>query len=228
MTELDSQALLLLMQLSSPALPVGGFSYSEGIESAVDAGWIVDESSANAWICDQLNLSLSRGDLSLLAQAIPAWKDFDKPRLKNLNQWILSTRETSETRLQTEQMGRSLVEWIKNQDVVDKERIDFLVALPPTWPLSFALALAPFAIETKACLLAYAFSWAENIVQACIKTVPLGQKSGQRILATLRQQIPNAVEYALALSDNERQTFTPGLAILCATHETQYSRLFRS
>jgi urease accessory protein len=125
-------------------------------------------------------------------------------------------------------MGRSLVEWIKNQEVVDQDRLDFLLTLSPTWPISFALALAPLQIEPKECLLAYVFSWAENIVQACIKTVPLGQKSGQRILATLRQKIPEAVEYALTLSDNERQTFTPGLAILCANHETQYSRLFRS
>jgi len=228
MTPLNSSGLLLLMQLSSPALPVGGFSYSEGIESAVDAGWIVDESSASEWICDQLKLSLSRGDLSVLAQAVPAWKTFDKKRLMELNDWVLSTRESSETRLQTEQMGRSLVEWIKNQELVEHDKLDFLIALSPTWPLSFALVIAPLDIGVKDCLLAYAFSWAENIVQASIKTVPLGQKSGQRILATLRQKIPEAVEYALALSDNDRQSFTPGLAILCANHETQYSRLFRS
>lgn len=228
MTGLDSKALLLLMQLSSPALPVGGFSYSEGIESAADAGWVRDETSANLWICDQLNLSLSRGDLSILAQALSAWREFDKARLVRLNNWILWTRESSETRLQVEQMGRSLAEWIKNQEVVDQERLDFLITLPPTWPLSFSLALAPFEVEAKDCLLAYAFSWAENIVQACIKTVPLGQKSGQRILASLREKIPQAVDNALALGDNERQTFTPGLAILCANHETQYSRLFRS
>ncbi len=216
------------MQLSSPALPVGGFSYSEGIESAVDAGWIFNEQSANSWICDQLDLSLSRGDLYVVAQAVNAWRLFDKARISELNQWVLSTRESSETRLQTQQMGRSLVEWIKNQEVIDQDRLDFLASLPPTWPLSFALALAPFDIEAQVCLLAYAFSWAENMVQACIKTVPLGQKSGQRILATLRQKIPTAVEYALTLSDNDRQAFTPGLAILCANHETQYSRLFRS
>ena len=216
------------MQISSPALPVGGFSYSEGIESAVEAGWIEDETTANHWICDQLQLSLSRGDLSVLGQSVAAWRNFDKLRITELNNWILCTRESSETRLQTEQMGRSLVEWIKNQEVVDQDRLDFLLTLSPTWTISFALALAPLQIEPKECLLAYAFSWAENIVQACIKTVPLGQKSGQRILATLRQKIPEAVEYALTLSDNERQTFTPGLAILCANHETQYSRLFRS
>jgi len=216
------------MQLSSPALPVGGFSYSEGIESAVDAGWIVDEMSANTWVCDQLDLSLARGDLSIIAQAVQAWRIFDKDRLRDLNNWVLRTRESSETRLQTEQMGRSLLDWIKNQDVVDQERIDFLISQSPTWPLSFSLAVAPFEVDPEVCLLTYAFSWAENIVQACIKTVPLGQKSGQRILASLRRKIPQAVESALALSDEDRQTFTPGLAILCANHETQYSRLFRS
>ncbi len=228
MNSLDPAALLLLMQLSSPALPVGGFSYSEGIESAVDAGWISDEQTASAWICDQLELSLARSDLSVLGEAVKAWRIFDTPRLKSLNDWIIQTRESSEARLQTEQMGRSLVEWIKNQDVVDQLRLDALNALSPTWPLSFALVVSSLNVEITDCLLAYAFSWAENMVQASIKSVPLGQKSGQRILATLRQKIPEAVQYALALSDNDRQTFTPGLAILSSLHETQYSRLFRS
>jgi urease accessory protein len=224
----DPQALLLLMQLSSPALPVGGFSYSDGIESAVEAGLIYDESSAGKWICDQLELSLARADLSVVAQAVLAWKNSDFNTLVKLNSWILQTRETSESRLQTEQMGRSLIEWIKNQDIVDSDRLNFLMSLPTTWPLSFSLILSGMDIDIKDGLLAYAFSWAENLVQACIKSVPLGQKSGQRILALLRLKIPSAVQYAQSLSDNERQTFTPGLAILSAQHETQYSRLFRS
>jgi urease accessory protein len=224
----DPQALLLLMQLSSPSLPVGGFSYSDGIESAVDAGLIYDESSAGKWICDQLELSLARADLSVVAQAVLAWKNSDFNTLVKLNSWILQTRETSESRLQTEQMGRSLIEWIKNQDVVDADRLNFLISMPATWPLSFSLVLSGMDIEIKDGLLAYAFSWAENLVQACIKSVPLGQKSGQRILALLRLRIPSAVEHAQSLSDNERQTFTPGLAILSSQHETQYSRLFRS
>ena len=227
-TKLSPNALLLLMQLSSPALPVGGFSYSEGIESAVDLGLITNEESAALWICDQLELSLARSDLSVLAQAIPAWQKFDIPRLKELNDWIIQTRESSETRLQTEQMGRSLSEWIKNQEVVDTQKLDALISLPPTWPLSFALAVSGLGAQLTDCLLAYAFSWSENMVQACIKSVPLGQKSGQRILAILRQKIPIAVQLALTLSDNDRQTFTPGLAILGSLHETQYSRLFRS
>jgi len=217
-----------MMQLSSPALPVGGFSYSEGVESAVDAGLITDEHSASDWLGDQLSLSLARGDLCVLAKAVCAWRDFDEKQLKELNNWVLTTRETSEIRLQSEQMGKSLVEWIGNQEFVDQQRLDFLIALPPTWPLSFALAVSPFNLSSKDALLAYSFSWAENMVQACIKSVPLGQKAGQRILASLRLLIPESVNFALNLGDNERQNFTPGLAILCSQHETLYSRLFRS
>jgi urease accessory protein len=216
------------MQLSSPALPVGGFSYSEGIESGVDLGLITDEASAASWICDQLELSLARSDLGVLAKAILAWQTLDVPRLKELNDWVIQTRESSETRLQTEQMGRSLSEWIKNQEVVDEAKLSVLISLPPTWPLSFALAVSGLKADITDCLLAYAFSWAENMVQASIKSVPLGQKSGQRILGILRQKIPIAVQHALTLSDNDLQTFTPGLAILGSLHETQYSRLFRS
>lgn len=228
MQSLDPSELLLLMQLSSTSLPVGGFSYSEGVESAAEAGCIVDEASASAWLCDQLTLSLARADLSVASEALLAWRAFDKARLQELNQWVLMTRETSETRLQSEQMGRSLADWMKNQTRVQQAQLDFLLQLPPTWPLSFALVLASTAVEPQTALLTYAFSWAENMVQACIKAIPLGQKGGQRILATLREQIPSAVQCALALSDNDRQTFTLGLAILCAQHETQYSRIFRS
>ena len=118
------------MQLSSPALPVGGFSYSEGIESGVDLGLITDEASAASWICDQLELSLARSDLGVLAKAILAWQTLDVPRLKELNDWVIQTRESSETRLQTEQMGRSLSEWIKNQEVVDEAKLSVLISCP--------------------------------------------------------------------------------------------------
>ncbi|NWG74224.1 MAG: urease accessory protein UreF, partial [Rubrivivax sp.] len=77
-------------------------------------------------------------------------------------------------------------------------------------------------------LLAMAFGWAENQVQAALRAVPLGQSAGQRILATLADAIPAAVDDALAATDDTRQAFAPMLAVLSAHHETQYSRLFRS
>lgn len=219
--------LLQLMWLASPALPVGGFSYSEGLEPAIEAGRANTEATAGDWLLDQLHLNLGRADLAVLAQALPAWQGHDKARLAELNAWILTTRETAELRLQTEQMGRSLLEWLKNRS--NDERLVTLAALaPPSYPLAFALAAAQAGAGAYDALLAFAFGWAENMVQAAIKAVPLGQNAGQRILARLAAAIPDAAAYALALDDSARQAFTPMLAILSARHETQYSRLFRS
>jgi len=225
---LSPAALLQLIWLASPALPVGGFSYSEGLEAAIDQGWVQDESSAGDWLIDQLHLSQSRGDLAVVAQAQRAWQTHDVTRLQTLNQWVLQTRESAEFRLQTEQMGRSLLEWLRNQGDANDPRLTSCAALSPTWPLAFGLALAQHHAPEREGLLASAFGWAENMVQAAIKSVPLGQLAGQRILSRLTQEIPTAVDHALSLDDLQRQAFSPMLAILSAQHEHQYSRLFRS
>ncbi len=220
--------LLWLMQLASPALPVGGFSYSEGLESAVEHGWVTDEDSAQQWLIDQLHLVQSRSELPVIAQAMKAWHLKDTHTLQQLSAWVMQTRETFEMRLQSEQMGRSLLIWLRNHQAADEADILFCESLPPTWPLVFALALNTHAVDTREGLLTCAFGWAENMVQAAIKSVPLGQLSGQRMLAALSAEIPLAVEHALSIPDNHQQSFTPRLAILSARHETQYSRLFRS
>jgi urease accessory protein len=220
--------LLWLMQLASPALPVGGFSYSESLEAAVEHGLVHDEASAQAWLLDQLHLVQARSELPVVAQAMTAWQQQDVPRLTQLNQWVLQTRETFENRLQSEQMGRSLLDWLRNHTDVDEERVHICQGLTPTWPMVFALALTAREVQPRDGLLTSAFAWAENMVQAAIKSVPLGQRSGQRILAVLSADIPAAVDHALSLNDDQRQAFSPRLAILSARHETQYSRLFRS
>ena len=117
----SASAFLLLLQLASPALPVGGFSYSEGLESAVDLGWVKDESSAKAWLMDQLDLIQARSEMPLLHEAILAWREFDQHQLIDLTAWTLQTRETFEVKLQTQQMGRSLLIWLKNQNIMDTE-----------------------------------------------------------------------------------------------------------
>jgi urease accessory protein len=239
-------ARLQLMWLASPALPVGGFSYSEGLEAAVESGKVAREADAALWLRDQLHLSLARSDLPVVARAVAAWQRHDLGRIRELNDWVAHTRETSELRLQTEQMGRSLVEWLRNRSGVarqaaDDGRLAQCAALPPapTWPVAFALAVAqclPLPSSQAAsqqgplreALLSFTFGWAENMVQAAIKAVPLGQSAGQRILQALIDDIPLAIDHALALPDSQRQAFTPMLAILSAQHETQYSRLFRS
>ena len=222
-------ALLQLLWLASPALPVGGFSYSEGLESAIETGAVSDEASVSAWLLDQLQLGLGRGELPLLAQAIAAWQAHDAQRVTALNHWMLATRETGELRRQAEQMGRSMLEWLR-QRAPDDARVAILAQLSPapTWPVAFALAAAQSGAEPRDALLAFGFGWAENMVQAALKAVPLGQSAGQRILGARAAALPAIVDAALGLPDDERQAFTPMLAILSAQHETQYSRVFRS
>ena len=225
----SASALLQLMWLASPALPVGGFSYSEGLEAAVEAGRVTNETEAAAWLRDQLHLSLARSDLAVCAKAFKAWQRNDLAHVTELNDWVTTTRETAELRQQTQQMGRSLVEWLRNRGEIDA-RVAQLKALTPapTWPVAFALAAAQTGAPLREALLSFGFGWAENMVQAALKAVPLGQSAGQRVLAALVADLPAAVDQATALMDSERQAFTPMLAILSARHETQYSRLFRS
>jgi urease accessory protein len=224
---LDS-SLMQLMWLASPALPVGGFSYSECLETAVDTARAATESEASVWLVDHLHLSLARSDLPALAQGIAAWRAEDFDRVRTLNAWVLQTRESAELRAQTEQMGKSLLEWLKNHTTATPAQIALLATQAPTYPIAFALAASATKAPVRDCLLTYAFGWAENMVQAAIKSVPLGQSAGQRILSAITAQIPAAVDHALAVTDESRQAFSPMLAILSAQHEVQYSRLFRS
>lgn len=214
-------ALLQLLWLASPALPVGGFSYSEGLEGAVDAGIVRDEATAGDWLVDQLHLAMARSELPAVAAAWRAARAGDAEALGRIDGWVRATRETSELRQQTEQMGRSLGEWQKS---LAREP----AGGPHCYPVAMGCAASAGGASERQVLLAFAFGWSENMMQAAIKSVPLGQGAGQRILERLALEIPAAVDHALALGDADRQAFTPMLAILSARHETQYSRLFRS
>ena len=222
--------LLRLMWLASPALPVGGFSYSEALEAAVDDGHVTGEATAAAWLANQMALAPARADLPVLAQAHAAWQRHDLARVTQLNDFIGRTRETRELRLQSEQMGRSLVEWLRNQPPGDDARLAHLATLAPspTWPIAFALATARADASAAQALHASLFGWAENMVQAALKAVPLGQLAGQRILQSLVDHMPALIEQALQMGDDDMQSFSPMLGIASARHEVQYSRLFRS
>jgi urease accessory protein len=223
-TTITDAALLQLMWLASPALPVGGFSYSEGLEAAVEAGLVRDGQSAAEWLVEQLHVSLARADLAVVVQAVTAVRARDAERVQQLDAWVRQTRESSELRLQTEQMGKSLGDWMMSVEWGEQEP----ATARETYPVAFARAAAATQASPRHVALTFAFGWAENMVQAAIKSVPLGQSAGQRILAQLALEIPKAVDAAAALDDDQRQSFTPMLAILSAQHEVQYSRLFRS
>jgi urease accessory protein len=198
-----------------------------------------------AWRGDVVGQTDERGRATALDHRRAGQVDVD--RITELNNWVRMTRETSELRQQTEQMGRSLLDWLRIQDRQPKHappldadapspeaapdaRLAVLAALKPapTWPVAHALALARSSAPLREALLAHGFGWVENMVQAALKAVPLGQSSGQRILAALIAVLPDGVDQALRLGDDERQSHSPMLAILSARHETQYSRLFRS
>lgn len=220
----SESALLALLWIASPALPIGSFSYSEGLEAAVDAGLACTEAQAAEWLAAQLHLSLARSELPVIAAALAAWRANDLERVDELDAWVRQTRETSELRQQTEQTGRSLIEWLKSVQPEAAARARQSL----TYPIAWALAVAGSDVTTRDALVACAFGWAENMMQAAVKAVPLGQSAGQRILARLAAEIPAAVDHALGVDDDGRQAFAPMLAILSARHEIQYSRLFRS
>lgn len=222
---------LAMMWLSSPTLPVGGFSYSEGLEAAVDAGVVRDEAGALRWLRGQLQLVLARSELPAAARAHAAWERRDMETLRQVQAWVLATRESAELRLQSQQMGRSMLDWLARLHPAHP-LLDAAAALgaPPCWPLGFSLGACALGLDAPRTLHALGFAWLDNQVQAALRSVPLGQSSGQRLLHAVSRDLPAAVAQALELRDQPAhwQSFSPMLAVLSARHETQYSRLFRS
>ncbi|QDX19941.1 urease accessory protein UreF [Pandoraea pnomenusa] len=223
------QSLAALLHLASPALPIGAFSYSQGLEAAVEHGIVHDAASAGRWIASQLDGVFATGELALLARQWRHWQTDDDAALIRVNDWLLATRETAELRAETEQMGWSLTQLIVSLEWGTPTQRDRLSALRPiALPTAFSLAALAHGATLADTLVAYAFSWLENQVAGALKAVPLGQLAAQRVIVALRPRIVAAARRAMALPDDRINTFSPALAILASRHETQYSRLFRS
>ena len=221
--------LTALLHLASPALPIGAFSYSQGLEAAIEANLVTDADTACAWIKSGLSNVLAHGELPFLAHQIERWRAHDAAALMQGNREFLASRESMELRRETEQMGWSLRQLCASLEWGDAERRATLASITPiAQPTAFAFAVFAHDAATDAALAAYAFSWAENQAAAALKAVPLGQLAGQRIIVALREPIDAAVRQALATSPDDINTFAPQLGILSARHESQYSRLFRS
>lgn len=221
--------LTALLHLASPALPIGAFSYSQGLEAAVEAQWIVDADTARAWIEDGLLHVLARAELPFIAHQLTRWEQHDAMALADADAQFLASRETAELRRETEQMGWSLKQLAAALEWGDEARRATLLAMTPlSQPSAFAFAAAAHGVATDAALAAYAFAWAENQVAAALKAVPLGQLAGQRILVAARAVIDDAVASAMNTPPERINTFSPMLGVFSARHETQYSRLFRS
>ncbi len=223
--------LLRLLQLASPALPVGAYTYSQGLEWAVESGVVSREADAAAWIGDLLEWSLARFEAPLLASQLAAWACGEDGEVARLNDDFLASRETAELRAETLQMGWSLVRLLTELDAfaaLPGWRARLLALDTPCFPTAWSAAAAAWQVPADQALAAYLWAWAENQVMAALKAVPLGQSAGQRLLAMLGERIPALVGQALELPEARWSNYTPGLAIASSRHETQYTRLFRS
>jgi urease accessory protein len=197
-----------LLQLASPALPVGAYSYSGGLEAAIEAGLVKDAESARRWIGDVLEHSVMRMEAPLLLRMM------EKPEME-LNEMLLASRETAELRAETVQMGYSL------NRLLPELGVDACPYEEPSFAAVYAHAARAWGIAPRQALTAYLWSWLENQVMAAVKAVPLGQTDGQKILLALGARLQD-------VNEDEPGNFAPGLAILSSRHEIQYSRLFRS
>lgn len=221
--------LIGLLHLASPTLPIGAFSYSQGLEGAVEAGLVHDVQSAQTWIQSGLELVLVTNELPMLAILHREWENGNYAGITRLNSWFLASRESFEFRQETEQMGWSLAQLALTLQWHDDERQTTLRSLRPIClPTAFAYAAGALQIDVESCVAAYSFSWIENQVAAALKAIPLGQMAGQKILFAMHALIPALVLRALDTGFDEISTFAPQLGILSAQHANQYSRLFRS
>jgi len=222
-------SLVRLLQLASPTLPIGAYSYSQGLERVIEDGVVRDAASAQAWIGDLLELVVARGEAPIAWRLLKAAEGCDWRLFASWNDWFRASRETAELRAETEQMGGSLAKLASDLQLLDAPPSELSDALSPiTLPAAFALAAHGFGISSQAALTAYVWAWLENQVLAAMKLVPLGQVAGQRLLMALGAMIPGVVANSMATVDDDLSTFAPGLALASARHETQYTRLFRS
>jgi len=197
-----------LLQLASPTLPVGAYSYSGGLEAAVEVGIVKDAKSAERWIGDVLEFSVLRMEAPMLLRMI------EQPD-EEWNAQFLASRETAELRAETVQMGYSLNRLLPELGVEPCSYEE------PSFPAAYAQAVRAWGIPARQALTAYLWAWLENQVMAAVKAVPLGQTDGQKMLLALGARLHD-------FSEEEPGNFAPGLAMLSSFHETQYSRLFRS
>jgi urease accessory protein len=224
---LDELALLNLLQLTNSALPVGAYSYSEGLETLVDAGKIQDEQSLNYWLVQELYCGAIRLDAAVMVRAYRAVKLGDIEALNYWNAWVSAARETEELREQSWQMGRALVRLLQQLQPELLRTID-ACGQPCNYAIAFAIAATHWQISEQASLLGYLHSWATNIVSAGIKLIPLGQTAGQQLLLNLHPNIVRATAEILSLDDDNLSSCSWGLALASMAHESQYTRLFRS
>jgi len=229
---MNSSELAALLHLASPTLPIGGFSYSQALEAAVSHGFVSDAQDAHQWIHDHLFSVVTQSEALVWLHLFEAWTSQDLEQIKYWNYWFWASRETSEFRQETEQMGWSLLKLIKEHHWGTIEEQEILSSMQPiTLPCAHSFACSTQQVQAKNGLHVYLYSWLENQVMAAVKSIPLGQVAGQKILVAIGKELALQLDVMIEKSKSKNlimNTFAPQLNILSSRHEHQYSRLFRS
>lgn len=217
---------LRLYQLISPGLPVGAFTYSQGLEWAVEARWVRSEAELEAWIVSMLFNSMATLELPVLLRLRDAFVRQDAEQVSYWCNYLLASRETFELRKEERQRGQALAVLLPHLEVMVAPQYD--AAVKSTQVAGFAIAAQHFEIAAEAACVGYLWSWLDNAVMAGVKLIPLGQTSGQKLLLRISERLPAALAKAMVIEDMQVGSSTPAQAIASSRHETQYSRLFRS
>ncbi|WP_166264093.1 urease accessory protein UreF [Marinobacter caseinilyticus] len=224
-TPVGDLALLGLLQLVSPALPIGAFAWSQGLESAFELGWVNNEDELGDWLEGVLEDGLTRCELPLLQRMQQAWESGDGEAVAEWNDWLHATRETAELTDEDIRLGAALVRLLGSLELLPAND---LLPEDPGYVTLFAWAAHMRRVPARQTLLGFAWAWLENQLAVACKAMPLGHTAAQRLTERLRPQLVMAVDNALEKEDHELGPVIPGLALGSALHETQYSRLFRS
>lgn len=221
----------LLLQFVSPALPLGAYNYSEGLEYLIDHGAIQNATQLKAWLLHELRYGTIRVDIHAFLQAQTAIATEDLQALRYWNQWLTGTRETKELRQQSLQMGNSFLKLLADLDPAKQPQIlayQTILGKHCHYPVALAIAVSLWEIDEQQAVLGYLHSWISNLVNAGIKLIPLGQTQGQQIVYQLQPEIKAITAELMTRNDHHAYACTWGLSLASMNHETQYTRLFRS
>jgi urease accessory protein len=224
--QLSHTGLLAALRLGSAALPIGAFAYSQGLEQAVERGAVHDLQSARLWIVGLLEASVLTADVPILLRLQRAWSRGDEPEVRCLGDRLFAMRASRELRDEERQLGGALFRLLARGGLASAE--SWVRDPHATLASAFALAAASWQLPAEAAAASYCFAWAEAQVGAATRLVPLGQSDAQAVLSSALLAIAAALPAALSLEDDEIAATALGQALLSASHETQYSRLFRS
>jgi urease accessory protein len=217
---INSQAFLHLLQLSSPTLPLGAYSYSEGLEILVIDN-ITDAEKLYSWLKQELTYGAIRIESAVMLRGYRYQDNIEK--LNYWNDWLTASKETKELRQQSRQMGKSLMQLFSKLTDNNETILNSL-----NYSLAFGIASAYWQIEEEMALIAYLHSWASNLINSGVKLIPLGQTAGQQILQRINLVIEEISQDIVKLEDNQLYSCTLGLSLASMNHEDQYTRLFRS